>query len=168
MDASSTLQTLCEVAIAIAGFTAVVIAIRPVGARSDPVFFRWSLQFLTASVAAALFFSVLPLSLLAFELSPRPVWAVSSGALAIGNLLLATWASIQQQRLFGRVWHRDLRVLVSFAALYGTSILVSTLNALDIVFHREFGGYLLPLLIWFSYPLFAFFLMVLRSEDDNA
>jgi hypothetical protein len=121
MNAADLLTTFAQLGVALAGFSGVVVALgaRPTGQWSSRE--QQLLTILLGTGGGVILWSILPLLLLAAELSERKVWLISSGSwcLAQGAVLVV--------RARGLARDRDAqtqeRGLVTFAFLGGISAL---------------------------------------------
>ena len=99
MDHLDLLQTLAEVAVALAGFSGVVTVFgRRHTGEWDPVD-RLHLSFMLETSFAVLFLSILPFALLALDLSPRSTWATMSGVFAAFLVAVDAAAFFRWRRL---------------------------------------------------------------------
>jgi hypothetical protein len=91
MDASEALSTAAQVAVTIAGFTGVVIAVAagPIHQWSHAQLFR--LKMLVATSVSPLIWSLVGLSLLATDLRPPTVWTWCSGLASV--MLVIGWST---------------------------------------------------------------------------
>jgi hypothetical protein len=121
MDATELLTTLAQLGVALAGFSGIVVVL---GARANG---RWSArerQLLSALLAASgsvILWSLLPLLLLASELSDHRVWLVSSGSWVVGQVAVLALRSRQAVR--DREARAEDRVLVVSLFLGGVTAL---------------------------------------------
>ncbi len=152
MDESGTLETLAQVSVTLSGFSGLVVAFRSGAASSlDTWLPRERLIFwlLLVSSLSALFFSLLPLVLGAFELADEAIWRGSSlvlfpflaGAVGIAWRVNRRLASEGHPSVIPNVWAvgGPLTVLVAGVQLA---------NGLGAFASRAYGVYLLgPLLL---------------------
>jgi hypothetical protein len=145
LEGEAILQTTAEVSVALAGFTGVVAAFgqrRGHWASIDTVRFR--VMLLTS--LAALVFSILPFAVHHMNATSATTWAVSSALLAS---YLVVHVFIDTHRLRNGEIPKDPQFrawsLALAYSLAGAAVVIQVLNALDIVFHRAFGPFLLGL-----------------------
>lgn len=174
MQGSDVLLTICEVSIAFAGFTSIVgvMGQRAGGAWDSEDSFR--LWLMIESSLAMLFFSLLPFAIHYLSFGDSTVWGVSSGAMAAFLVLhmavvvprlaplqrAGGWSTRRFEPLIG------LLIVATFA--------VQSLNAIGIGFERNFGAYLLGLILFlglgsmhFVALLVAVHLSDSRHEEDE-
>ena len=165
MDPASILLSLSEVAVSIAGFAGIAFAIASKGSSEDDLMRRWRLRFMVASSIGAVGFSSLPVSLLALGVPERSVWAIAGVTLAVANPLFIWWTFLHQRRFLGVAFFRGTFLNdVVFITLNVVSAALALFNALGIGFHREFGVYLVALLVWFVFSLSTFFRIIFFSS----
>jgi hypothetical protein len=97
MEGSEYLLTCAEVAVALAGFSALVVAIGGRGESSIESVSRGLVGTLIERSLLAVFFSLVPVLLFGLDVAPAPTWFICSGGLAayIGSL---AWRSAANRR----------------------------------------------------------------------
>jgi hypothetical protein len=165
MDPAATLLSLCQVAVSIAGFAGIAFAIASKGSSEDDLMRRWRLRFMVAASIGAVGCTCLPVSLLALGLPERSVWVIASATLAVANPLFIWWTLLHQRRFLGIAFFRGTFVNdVVFITLNVVSSALALFNALGVGFHREFGAYLIAVLVWFVFSLSTFFRIIFFSS----
>jgi hypothetical protein len=145
MEGSEYLLTCAEVAVALAGFSALVVAVRQRGTDELPLGYRGLVSSLIERSLVAIFLSFLPILLSGLGVSPPRVWLVSSGVLAAYVIALA-W----RNRAL-RTREPETRELISgsaYSILYVLGILVLVLqlaHALGIGVQQSVWWYLVGL-----------------------
>ena len=166
------LYTLAELGIALAGFTGVVIALLPPGARnwtSTELRFLW---FLLGDSFLVVFFSLLPVSLALTSWSLDSIWGVSNAALGswfvIGNLL-AIWGELRDREA-----QRTLTVPMITPVLYSILVIAFVvgialwLAAADILVPRGQAMYVFGLLTLLGFGAIEFLFFIGRmSQQDH-
>jgi hypothetical protein len=128
MNAADLLTTLAQLGVALAGFSGIVVVL---GARATG---HWSsrerqlLNILLGTGGSVILWSILPLLLLAAQLSERRVWLISSGSWSIvqGAVLAVRARGIARDREA----QTQERSLVIFALLGGITALILQLTNL--------------------------------------
>ena len=158
VDHQDLLQTLAEVSVALAGFSGVVTVFgRRHTGEWDPAD-RLTLSFMLETSLAALFLSLLPLALLAAELSPRSTWIVMSGVLA-AFLVVVDGAAISRYRRLPSDQQIALGRTLNTASLLG-DLCVVVLQLFNVFSAHEFSPYLIGL-IWLLFGCALFFVRLL-------
>ncbi|MDH3743763.1 MAG: hypothetical protein OES47_01530 [Acidobacteriota bacterium] len=147
MDPTDQLIVLTEVGVALAGFAGVVASFRfKAGARVSRGNVLGLSMMITIGLIVA-FFSLLPLALLNFGLERQLVWGICSGLHGLNY----TAFGMDTQRRLRKVQVRKrsslwmLKVLIPIGG-YGVAVALY-LNAMGVVFHREFGVYFIALVV---------------------
>jgi hypothetical protein len=98
-------------------------------------------------------------------LPEKSVWTIAGAALAAVNPLFIWWSFLHQRRFLGVAFFRGTFVNdVVFIALNVASSALALSNALGIGFQRQFGPYLVALLVWFVFSLSTFFRIIFFSS----
>lgn len=144
MDPAGWLQTIAEVAIAIAGFSAVITAFRRGHAGLDPMMANRLFSIVTISMVVA-FFTILPSVLSGLGIRVATAFRVSALlALAIESLIF--FVTIRQLRQIPRYEEQVSRVGAVLAyAFIGISVPTAAICASGLFAGREAGLYLLML-----------------------
>lgn len=166
MEGSDVLQTTAEVAIALTGFTGIVVAL---GGRGAPLLSGFALvrfKILLVASLAALTFSLLPIFWHHLGASASTTWAISSAIAAVFLVPIA----ISDARSF-RTYAREMPAFERRAApligVLGTTLFVSQLvNALVL---QSFGPYLAVPLWFVGFSAFSFsrLLFTLQTESRD-
>lgn len=157
-DPFDALFTVAEVAIALAGFSGVVAILgqRSSGEWSEPDWLRFAM--LLAFSFGAVLFSLLPTLVLALGASEPAAWGISSGLLFV---FLVTGYVIVVRRVsaLGEVADREFpRAIGLTVGVISLPVLAMlALNALGVVFSREFGPFFLGVLWLLSTAGFQFY-----------
>ena len=152
MDPAGTLEAMAQVSVTLAGFSGLVVAFRTGSASTlDRWLPRERLIFWLLLVAtfSALFFSLLPLALLAFALAEELVWRSSSLLLGV-FLASALGAAVRANLRLTQEGHPSVipRVWAAGVTLSASGVLLELANGLGLFAVRSFGVYLLgPLLL---------------------
>lgn len=83
VDGTDALQTLAEIALGFAGFSGVVVALRPEPGQGSQAFLR--IVNLLGTSLTCLFFALLPLGLLQLDLREDLVWRACAGLFALAH-----------------------------------------------------------------------------------
>lgn len=166
MEGSDFLLTCAEVAVALAGFSALVVALGRRGADDLAVQYRGLVGSLIERSLVAVFLSFLPILLFGLGVSPRLLWFASSGALAAYIVSLA-WRS-------ARLRKRDptLEALVAgpaWGVLFGLGVLVLLLqlvHAVGLGIHQSVWWYLVGLTWLLVSVAYVFYFAVRRWARD--
>ena len=148
MAGEEVLLTIAEVAIAFAGFSGLVAIFgsRAAGrwSRSD----RYRLALMLETSLAAILFAFLPFSLRYLNVEGSVLWTVSSGGLATFLLVELILVIPRTRRLYrgsGETLSPTFGLIIASLALL--ALIVQVLNAAGIGLHRDFGPYLVGLLL---------------------
>ena len=98
MQGSDYLLTCAEVAVALAGFSALVVALSERGPQGPPLVSRVLVSSLIERSLFAVFFSLAPLLLAGLELRPSQIWLVCSGSLAAYIASMAWRSSVNRRK----------------------------------------------------------------------
>jgi len=148
MNETDNLLTIAEIAVALAGFAG-IIATFQLGQLEHISRGRVLAVWMVVNISLGVgLFSLLPLGLINFGIEAEVVWAISSALMAIVSIIQAPFIirnmNLQRENFSVRIVFYSIE-LVGFAL-----VVVNILNALGIVFHREFG----PFLAIIMYSLF--------------
>jgi hypothetical protein len=140
MNVIDNLLTIAEIAVALAGFAG-IIATFQLGQiehiSRGRVLALWMVVNISLGVGL---FSLLPLGLINFGFEDGVVWAISSTLIAIVSIIEVPFIirnmNLQRENYSVRIVFYSIE-LVGFVL-----VVVNFLNALGIVFHREFGPFL--------------------------
>lgn len=99
MDSNESLLGLAGVAVSLAGFSGLVVAIRTsASARWQPRDI-WSLGWMLGASMGALFLALLPVLLSSFSWPEERIWTVASCAMALFMIALSTLLAVYDRRL---------------------------------------------------------------------
>jgi len=152
MNPIGSLETLAQVSVTLAGFSGLVAVFRSGSASSPHTWLpREQLIFwlLVVSSFSALFFSLLPLALVAFALAEEVVWRGSSLAL-VAVLATAVVSAVRADRRLTREGHPSVIPGVWAVGVPVSAVIagLELANGLGLFASRSFGVYLLgPLLL---------------------
>ena len=145
MEGADYLLTCSEVAVAFAGFSALVVVIRQRGADELSPSYRSLVASLIERSLVAVFLSLLPILLSGLGVSPSRVWSLMSGTLGIYIISLAWRSAVARKR------NPLVREFISgsmFSVIYVFGVLVLMLqiaHALDIGVQQSVWWYLVGL-----------------------
>jgi hypothetical protein len=161
LDKTGILLTILELSVALAGFSGIVSAYQ---FRSDALITRGNATglfiILNFSFSAA-FTAALPLAMLNFDIENNIVWTATSVAVATCLIYHAIFIMSNQKKI--DVSNSVTRVI--FGSIYVGAILlalVNLMNALNIVFKREFGPIFIGQLYGLGVTCMAFARLTLR------
>ena len=167
MEGSDVLLAICEVSIAFAGFASIVGVLGQRGGGCWDAEDTFRLWLMIESSLATLFFSLLPFSLHYFSLVDTTVWGVSSGAMATFMLvhMIVVAPKVRALDRSGSWSTRRFEPLIGGFII--ATLLVQSLNVLDVGFHRSFGAYLLGLILFLGLASMHFvaLLVAVHSSD---
>jgi len=148
MEEASILLTFVQVTVAFVGFAAIVATFRFRDQftikKNDAI----ELQLIVNTGLMGAFFSVLPLVLSSFGAQDATVWALCSGIMSINYLGFIYYLS--RHIKISKFRRKKNKIIVFTYFLLGFLIMgLNVLNALNIVFPREFG----PFFVSLVYPL---------------
>jgi len=163
MAGEGSLQTLAQVAIALAGFGSLLVVL-----RRDPTS-SWSagesgdLLVVVGGSLLVLFFSLLPLPVFYLGPSEAAVWRLSSALLAVA-LAITYWVVLRRRRQLHRAGLRPSFPKISRAIAQLPLVLVVVLaaNAANAFGSAGAGTYLLALVLMLGASSFPLVAMVLR------
>lgn len=138
MDTQSTLTTVAEVGIAIAGFSTIAAAFVSRGERVDKLALWITLRSLLRTSAAVTLFAFLPMVLSETSLGVDVVWVVSS-------LIYMIWLVVVRVSLF---FDRDAQAATGFSAFVYSwfGVISFAFNFYNVVFERTGWPYLAALI----------------------
>ena len=165
MPIEDALLTIAEIALVFAGFTSLIAVVRGPGrGQWRPI--EWIAMWLMVGWSlAALFFSLLPVLLFHYGVSPAVLWATSSGAL---GLFILGFVSVMLRRL--RKTQAEVmlpRASRVFRVLVPLVFMAQLLAAVDFLVPRGPATYLLGVVALLAFAVFPFvaFLSLIASED---
>lgn len=143
MEAADFLMLCAEVFVALAGFAGIIAKFQ---FRDDRKIRRADLVGLNIIVLTTLLNTlgcIVPLALLTYEIKEATVWGWCSGAFAVPAAMLV-YSS--HSGLRGKIRRKSIVVYHGLLeVMMGVTIIGLVLNALDVIFHREPGPYILSL-----------------------
>lgn len=148
MEESSILLTLTQVTVAFVGFASIVATFRLRDEftikKNDAI----DLELIVNTGLMGAFFSILPLTLSSFGLSDATVWALCSGIMSINYLGFMYYLSRKVR--ISKFKRKKSKIIVFIYFSIGFMVFaLNVINAFNILFHREFGPFLIALI----YPL---------------
>lgn len=153
------LSTIASVAIGLAGFSGIVLAVGRQGvALSDTERYRFAV--LIWNALGATFLAIAPMILHTLSL-PAPLWQVSSGAMAVGEAtLLSVWVtrSLQQMRHAPQIF--NLRTFRTLLGMHVANVGLQALAAGGIADGP--GTYAVGLLVLLAHATNQFIRMLFR------
>ncbi|MBW2724085.1 MAG: hypothetical protein JRE71_06820 [Deltaproteobacteria bacterium] len=167
MEGSDVLLAICEVSIAFAGFTSIVGVLGQRGGGHWDAEDTFRLWLMIESSLATLFFSLLPFSLHYFALVDTTVWGVSSGAMATFMLVHMIVVSPKVRALDRSGSWSTRRFEPLIGGFIIATLLVQSLNVLDLGFHRSFGAYLLGLILFLGLASMHFVALLVAVHSSN-
>jgi len=165
MPIEDALLTIAEIGLVFAGFTSLIAVVRGPGrGQWRPI--EWIAMWLMVGWSlASLFFSLLPVLLFHYGVSPAVLWAISSGAL---GLFILGFVSVMLRRL-RRTHAKPMlpRAGRVFQFLVPLVIAVQLLAALDLLVPRGPATYLFGVIALLAFAVFPFiaFLSLIGSEE---
>ena len=166
MEGSDYLLTCAEVAAALAGFSALIVALSPEGSDGLAAQYRGLVGSLVERSLVAVFLSFLPVLLNGVGTPPEITWLLSSGALA-GYIITVAWRSLAR-------WRNDpsFSDLVSgraFTFTYSAGVVVLALqiaHALGIGLQQHVWWYLVGLTWLLASVAYVFYFGIRRWAYD--
>lgn len=148
MEESSILLTLTQVTVAFVGFASIVATFRFKDEftikKNDAI----DLELIVNTGLVGAFFSVLPLILSSFGLQDASVWTLCSAIMSINYLGFMYYLSRMVK--ISKFRKKKSKLIISIYFAIGILVFgLNVMNATNIVFHREFGPFLVSLI----YPL---------------
>lgn len=166
MDRAEALLSIAEIAVALAGFGGIFVALArdPAAERSPANTYR--LVMLLSAALSTLVLALLPVALLAFDLGERAIWTVASGAMAalITTLLVVTARYRRRHR--AQIREGEIQGASNVIWILGVLMLAAQVgNAIGVFPTAAFGVFLggLAFLVAFGAYLFARMLFLWRS-----
>lgn len=148
MNYSSILLTFTQVTVAFVGFAAIVATFRFKDELSIKKNDANDLQLIVNTGLMGAFFSVLPLLFLSFGVNESTIWALCSGIMSVNYLGFMFYLSRKVR--ISKFRRKKSKIIVLTYFIFGVLILIlNVLNALGILFFREFGPFFISLI----YPL---------------
>jgi hypothetical protein len=152
--ASDVLFTIAELAVALAGFSGVVVGLRGRAGGLSPQD-RFGMVHILSSSGAAMLFSMLPFALHAAGLEEATAWRATTLALGLFVLVASTLWLLAGRRTAPR-FPAIFWTFVASGVLLGATMLATASGAI------EYSGSLLPLaLIWLLFVAFSQFVTFL-------
>lgn len=166
MEGSDVLQTIAEVAIALTGFTGIVVALGGRAGAPGSGFALVRFRILLAASLAALAFSLMPFFWYNLDISPKTSWTICS-ALAATFMVPIAVSDVRAFRSHSGEIPAFERRAAPVILLLGASLWVAQLA--NVFFLQAFGPFLaVPLwFVGFSALSFARLLFTLQSGDPK-
>ena len=164
MEGSDILQTLAEVAVALTGFTGIVVALR---GRADAALSGFALvrfRILLIASLAAVAFALLPFLFHYNRLAPATTWSTCS-ALVLIFLVPITVHDIRAIRAHSETMPKLDRQAVPLFALIGSALWLA--QAANIFVIHAFGPYLAAPMWFLAFSAFQFCRLLLSAEESN-
>ena len=161
MEGSEALFALSEVAIGIAGFSAVALVLsRNRDSLSPELLFL--IRTSTVNGVSNAFLALFPWVLAYASLSPAGVWRWSSGAVLFSILFVSWTVVVRDQRVLDQHDTGVFRMNVAAWVLIGLSTVVHLSNLLGWPFHPSFSAFYLGLWLSLSVAGIAFCFLIYR------
>jgi hypothetical protein len=164
MEGSGILQTIAEVAIAVTGFTGIVVALDERGRATWTGFARARFRILLAGSLAALLLALLPFLLHHNEVPPRTVWSSCSALVAVFMVPMVVVDVRSFRRHADEIPGFERRAAPLVAGLGAALWLSQVLNALRL---HAFGPYLAAPLWFLAFSALAFVRLLLDRDADG-
>jgi hypothetical protein len=119
LDPVNVLLTVCEIAIAVVGFAAIALAIRPTAFQSEASLSALQLRVMIETAIGTIAISLFPTPLFALQFESATVWRVASALLAAATLSYAASNFIRQKRIFGTLFPAETRTFDITISLTG-------------------------------------------------
>jgi hypothetical protein len=167
MQDTGFLELTAELAIAVLGFSAIVVALGNRASKESKNLDRVRFTGMIRSSSLVLFLSILPFPFVSAGMSSAQVWGWSSGigAVAACASLAFDLRSVAHERPWSNAEFNKVFGLYSVLAVYGSPV-VLVANAIGVVLERTFTPYLVVVLaiLWASLMSFG---LLLRSVFVN-
>jgi hypothetical protein len=167
MSADDALGLLAEIAVAIAGFSSIVVVF---GGRSEG---RWSradrarLSLLVGGSLAVLFFALFPSAIRFLHGGESITWGASSGLFATFLIAYNVWANRRMRGLFAfEPGALNPYVAISMLLLLAVALVLQVLNLVG-PFHLESGPYVVGLVLLLMVSATQFVRLVFTSIDSS-
>lgn len=161
MDATGQLLLTAEIAVALAGFAGIVASFQYKSGASMPRGLVLGLDIMIKNSLGVALFAILPLALSNFGVGEKAVWSFFSGLLVLMFVIVI----YKIKKKFGKIPVNDKFSRLLFSAWFAVAYLIvsaNLLNAMNIVFHREFGPYFISLIFTLCLSGFMFSRLVVR------
>jgi hypothetical protein len=168
----SLLTTIAQVAVTLAGFSGLVIAIRTTPTAGWHARDTWSLAWMLGTSLGALFLALLPLVLTSFGLSEGSSWTLATMIMS-GAMLLFAFAMALTGRRLTRGGHRPrVRYFPTVATcLVATVGLTAGFAAIGVLPHAKVGLFtvgLVTLLLVSALSLVVFLIVLARATRASS
>ena len=162
MEGADGLSALAEVAIGIAGFSAIALVLSRSNDSLSPDLLLVIRTVIVNGVFAA-FLALFPWILASGTLPPTEVWRWSSGAFVFGVLFVVGPVHVREQRALGPLQDTGLsRLSLVTWGLAGLMLLVQVANLLGWPLSPSFSAFYLGLWLGLSVPGIAFVFLIYR------
>ena len=166
MDAEGSLQTLAELALAVVGFSAIVVALRGTALGLSRPAARWGLALGFLWSLAAMIFSLIPIILFYFGVSGGNLWRTSLATSGGFFFVAAMGIHMSYRRLLRR--EPLLRISQHVTAGSITHLLSSGFLVSTAVYLPGPGPYLCGVLIMLILSLWVLLGMLFITEDSSS
>lgn len=160
MEGSDGLDTIAEIAIALAGFSGIVVAFIHRKGQMQPLD-RLRLGVLLVAAFGAVFLAMLPFALFHLGFSGPTLWAVASGFHAVVASLVIAGMAIVIRRFFAT--YREifnLLVIIPILCLYTADVVLQVMNLSGLGWNPGVGAYFVGLLWLVSHAALQFFRII--------
>jgi len=165
MEGSDILQTIAEIAIALTGFTGIVIAL---GGRTGSAFSGFALirfRVLLAASLAALALSLLPFFLHYLGVPPGTTWSVCSAVVALFMVPIVI-ADIRSFRRYSDEIPAFERRVAPVIGMLGSALWVS--QVANVVFLHALGPFLAAPLWFLGFSALSFTRLLLGTQEPRS
>jgi hypothetical protein len=162
MEGSDILQTLAEVAIALTGFTGIVVALRGRAGESLSGFAFVRFRILLVASLAAVAFALLPFLLHHAGLPSNALWSTCSGVVAVFMVPIAVH-DIRANREYADVMPAIDRQIVPLLGLLGSALALAQIANVFVL--HAFAPYLAAPMWFVGFSAFQFCRLLLSAEE---
>jgi hypothetical protein len=164
VEGSDVLQTLAEVAIALTGFTGIVMAFRGRTDESLPGYTLVRFRILLMASLAATGFALLPFFFHYIRLAPAVTWSICSAVVSIFMIAIAVH-DIRAHRTYSDTMPKFDRQAGPLFALVGSALWVAQIS--NVVALHSFGPYLAAPMWFLGFSAFQFCRLLLVAEESR-
>ena len=166
IQATDTLLSLAEIAVAVLGFAGVLAVMKGSQREVIPGVNQWRLEALVIYGTNAIAFTLVPVLVLSMDLPHDAIWTAGSLLSAVVVIAWLIWAFRRQKKHFDSylpeqtLWN-DVLIIVFCTFCVGAA--VDNLFAGGL-FSQSFGGYLFSIAPWFYVAVMAFLRSILTID----